>query len=237
MLSEEEKKFTKPAQTVIRLSKCLYGSNRNITADNWFSSIELAQELLKHKLTYVGTVKSNKREIPLEFLPSRHKEVGSMIYRFMKDLTLLSFVPKKSKSVIVLSTMHHSEFADRKSNKPEMISFYNSTTSGIDTLDMKCSNYSANRRTRRWPLAIFYYLISVSCSNAYVMYLHKGKLTRFEFMKSMGIGQLREYLKTRLKIPNLPDDLRKIISDTLGEEQREERGTEENPDKRKEPTS
>jgi len=225
-LSEEEKKFTKPTQAVIRLSKCLYGSNRNITADNWFSSIELAQELLKHKVTYVGTVKSNKREIPLEFLPSRHKEVGSMMYGFTKDLTLLSFVPKKSKSVIVLSTMHHSEFADQKSNKPEMISFYNSTKSGIDTLDMKCSNYSANRRTRRWPLAIFYYLISVSCSNAYVMYLHKGKLTRFEFMKSIGISLLREHMKTRLQIPNLPDDLRKIISNTLGEEQREERGAE-----------
>jgi len=92
------KNFTKPTQAVIRLSKCLYGSNRNITAENGVSSIELAQELLKHKLTYVGTVKSNKREIPLELLPSRHKEVGSMTYGFTKDLTLLSSVPKKSKS-------------------------------------------------------------------------------------------------------------------------------------------
>jgi hypothetical protein len=64
-LSEEEKKFTKPIQAVISLSKCFYGSNRNITTDNWFSSTELAQELLKHKLSYVGTVKPNKREIPL----------------------------------------------------------------------------------------------------------------------------------------------------------------------------
>ena len=146
--------------------------------------------------------------------------------RIYEVLTLLSFVPKKSKSVIVLSTMHHSEFADQKSNKPEMISFYNSTKSGIDTLDMKCSNYSANRRTRRWPLAIFYYLISVSCSNAYVMYLHKDKLASFEFMKSLDISLLKEHTKMRLQIPNPPDDLRKIISNTLGEEQREERGTE-----------
>ena len=117
-------------------------------------------------------------------------------------------------------------FKSGRESLAEMISFYNSTKSGIDTLDMKCSNYSANRRRRRWPLAIFYYLISVSCSNAYVIYLHKGKLTRFEFMKSIGISLLREHMKTRLQIPNLPDDLRKIISNTLGEEQREERGTE-----------
>jgi hypothetical protein len=61
----KKKKFTKPTQAVISLSKCFYISKRNITADNWFSSIELAQELLKHKLTYVGNVKSNKREFLL----------------------------------------------------------------------------------------------------------------------------------------------------------------------------
>jgi hypothetical protein len=33
-------------------------------------------------------------------------------------------------------------------------------------------------------------------------------------------------MKTKLQIPNLLDDLRKIILSTLGEEQREERGTE-----------
>jgi hypothetical protein len=132
----------------------------------------------------------------------------------------------------VLSTINYSEFADQKSNKPEMISFYNSTKSGIDTLDMKCSNYSANRQTRRWPLAIFYYLISFRCSNACVIYLHKGKLTRFEFMKSIGISLLREHMKTGLQIPNLANDLRKIISNTPGEKQREERGTAKSKQKK-----
>jgi hypothetical protein len=45
-------------------------------------------------------------------------------------------------------------------------------------------------------------------------------------MKSIGISLLRGHMKTRLKIANLLDDLRKIISNTLGEEKREERGTE-----------
>jgi hypothetical protein len=58
------------------------------------------------------------------------------------------------------------------------------------------------------------------------MYLHKGNLTRFEFMKSKGTSLLREHMRTRLQIPNLPDDLRKIILNTPGEEQKEERGTE-----------
>lgn len=46
-LSEEENKYSKPTQAVIRLAKPIYGSNRNITADNWFSSIELVNILRK----------------------------------------------------------------------------------------------------------------------------------------------------------------------------------------------
>lgn len=40
-LDPAEKKFAKLTQAVLRLSKPIEGTNRNITANNWFSSIEL----------------------------------------------------------------------------------------------------------------------------------------------------------------------------------------------------
>jgi len=57
-LDHAERKFSKLTQLVLRLSKPLQGTNRNVTADNWFSSIELVERLKKKKkLTYVGTLK------------------------------------------------------------------------------------------------------------------------------------------------------------------------------------
>lgn len=56
-LLSSEKKLSKPSQSIVRLAKPLYNSNRNITADNWFSSLELAEYLLKNGLTFVGTMK------------------------------------------------------------------------------------------------------------------------------------------------------------------------------------
>uniref|UniRef100_A0A0K8W812 PiggyBac transposable element-derived protein 4 n=1 Tax=Bactrocera latifrons TaxID=174628 RepID=A0A0K8W812_BACLA len=54
---------------VKELSRPIHDTCRCITYDNWFTSIPLAKDLLKepYKLTLVGTVRSNKREIPEEF--------------------------------------------------------------------------------------------------------------------------------------------------------------------------
>lgn len=99
-LSPAEKDLAVPTQSVLKLSKPIENSNRNITADNWFSSIPLMQILTTKKLTYLGTLKKNKKEIPPEFLPNKHREPGSSLYGFTKDYTLLSHVPKKCKAVV-----------------------------------------------------------------------------------------------------------------------------------------
>lgn len=59
----------------VYFTKPVYGTNRNITGDNWFSGIPLAIDLLKnHQLTYIGTIKKNKREFPLEFIDKKYKD-------------------------------------------------------------------------------------------------------------------------------------------------------------------
>lgn len=92
-LTAEEKKFEIPTQSVVRLTKCVEGTNRNLTADNWFTSMELVEILRQRGLTYLGTMKKNKREIPPEFQPNRQREVGSCLYGFTKDYTIVSYVP------------------------------------------------------------------------------------------------------------------------------------------------
>nr|CAH7742998.1 unnamed protein product [Callosobruchus chinensis] len=52
-LSDKGKQFSIPSQAVIRLTKSITKTNRNVTADNWFSSIELVKELRNRGLTFV----------------------------------------------------------------------------------------------------------------------------------------------------------------------------------------
>ena len=72
-------------------------------------------------------MRKNKKEIPNNFLPERKKNVFSSIFGFNKKKTLVSYVPKVNKAVILLSTEHHDKKITENDCKPEIIIFYNKT--------------------------------------------------------------------------------------------------------------
>lgn len=75
----------------------IHGTNRNITMDNWFTSVPLADELLKspYNLTLVGTLRSNKREIPEKLKNSKSRAIGTSMFCYDGDKTLVSYKAKK----------------------------------------------------------------------------------------------------------------------------------------------
>ncbi|XP_025193545.1 piggyBac transposable element-derived protein 4-like [Melanaphis sacchari] len=138
-----------PTQYVLNLVEPIMGTNRNVTTDNWFTSIELAEQLRVKKLTLVGTLRKNKREVPPHMLVV--KNLPPMTTRFLHapEMTLLSFSKTKNKNVLVLSTMHETETINEISKKPEQIEFYNKTKGGVDVFDKLCHQYSSTRKTNR----------------------------------------------------------------------------------------
>ncbi|CAK1552928.1 unnamed protein product [Leptosia nina] len=223
-LTTQDQKLLVPTQCVLRLIQPIKGSNRNVTADNWFSSIELIDELTKHKITYVGTLKKNKREIPSEFQPQKKRNVLSSLFGFTKQKTICSHVPKKNRAVILVSSMHHNEVVDENTKIPEIILYYNSTKGGVDEADKKCSNYSSSRRTRRWPMVVFYRIVDLSGINAYILYnMHQPKITdRGVFLKSLARSLVLPQMQKRVVCSQLPRELRLVIKRVLGEDMVEE---------------
>jgi len=98
---------------------------------------------------------------------------NSTLLGFGKQMTIASYIPKKNKNVIMLSTMHLdgsiSEQPEHNS-KPEIILFYNNSKTGVDTIDEMCSTYSVLRKVRGWPLVLFFRLIDLAGINAQVIF-------------------------------------------------------------------
>lgn len=204
-----------PEDIVKRLVKPIEYTNRNLTTDNWYTSLKLATYLLDKKITLLGTMRKNKREIPPEFLPHKNREIESSLFGFQKQATLVSYVPKKNKSVILLSTMHDFAEIDDTTNKPEIILAYNKTKGAVDTVDQMCGAYSVSRITKRWPVALFFVMLNIAGVNAQILYFKKhndqNQYRRRLFLTDLAFGLLQEHLVLRAKITSLPTDIRAFL--------------------------
>lgn len=134
-------------------------------------------------------------------------------------MTLLSYVQKTSKCVLIISSMHHGKAIDAATGKPEIIAYYNSTKGGVDSLDQKCANYACNRRTRRWPMAVFFAVLNISTVNAFVLYQsYKDvqSIKRLNFLKALARSLVEPHMRARLAGSTLQNELRFTISRVLG---------------------
>lgn len=219
-LSEKEKEMPVTVQCLTRLCKVIEGSKRNVTADNWFTTLDGVEQLGKMKLTYVGTIRKDKRAVPHEFQANKDRPVDSTLYGFRGEMVLLSFVPKKNRSVCLISTFHDKIETNQEKKKPEIICFYNKNKAGVDLLDMKCAVFSSSRKTRRWTLAMFYRLINIASCNSFIVYMSYSGTTmmsRFEFIKMLAHDLIVPHLRRRVEdVPNLPRDLKTEIGKILG---------------------
>uniref|UniRef100_A0A8C4PWG8 PiggyBac transposable element-derived protein domain-containing protein n=1 Tax=Eptatretus burgeri TaxID=7764 RepID=A0A8C4PWG8_EPTBU len=102
---------------VLQLCSRLRNIGRNITTDNFFTSVPLAQHLLEKDLTIVGTLRQNKPDIPLLMKASKSREVYSTEFGFNSNLTMVSYIRKKGMAVVLLSTIHHDKVVDENSRK------------------------------------------------------------------------------------------------------------------------
>nr|CAI5858234.1 unnamed protein product [Callosobruchus analis] len=199
-----------PSQYVLKLSEPIHRTNRNITLDNWFTSVGLTNSLREVGLTVVGTLRKNKPDIPPEFLKPKISTPNR--FAFTQDVVLVSHIPRKNKVVMLLSTMHTNDEVDQSSGKSEVNLFYNATKGGVDVFDQLCHSKSTARRTKRWPLRVFYGMLDGGAVNAYVIYeannVSARKTPRKKFLLQLANDLAKEHMKKRLEIPNLTYSLR-----------------------------
>lgn len=74
---------SKPIDVFKRLVTPIYNTGRNITADNWFTDVELVSYLKEKNVYFVGV--------------KRRPEMSSM-FGFSNDATIVSYVRKKART-------------------------------------------------------------------------------------------------------------------------------------------
>ena len=155
---------------VMKLCSVYFGAGRDIYVDRYFTSHGLVCNLLQQNLTLIGTIIANRREEPPRFKVAKEREIESTkaLYDHSNKILLLSYVPKRNKNVLMISSSHSSISITDCHKNPTVITDYNKHKGGVDTLDENCEEFSW-RKTNLWPMVINYNLINVATYNAFIV--------------------------------------------------------------------
>ncbi|XP_040918201.1 piggyBac transposable element-derived protein 4-like [Toxotes jaculatrix] len=214
-------------RVVLELLEGLEG--HTVTCDNFFTSYALGEELLKRKIAMVGTIRKNKPELPPKLLEVRKRAILSSMFAFSSTHTLVSYVPKRGKNVLLLSTKHREPaISNEPHRKPMIILDYNRNKGGVDNLDKVTGTYSCRRRTQRWPLKMFYNMLDVSAYNAFVLWrcvnpqwkesdTHRRRL----FLEELGKAMVTPLMQQRQRLPRNPSAVALVDAARAGEQPEE----------------
>ena len=165
---------------VLKLAEPLLDDGRAITMGNYFTSISLAQRLLQRKTTLIGTIRTNRRELPAiakakkDKLPRFTTELFST--QLQGGLCILTvYKSEPNKKMCPLSTKHPTvKIANSAKRVPETVQFYNANKFGVDVVNQMARKYSTKTKSRRWHFQVFCNILDLAALNAHILYTKVG---------------------------------------------------------------
>ena len=98
---------------------------------------------------------------------------------------------------------------------------YNSTKAGVDVVDQMCTSYSTSRRTRRWPLVLFFRLLDIAGINSQIVFSSNNQHTdvvRRQFLREVGLDLIKPTIQKRTSTTCIPRTIREKAAKMIGEE-------------------
>ena len=185
---------------VMNLCSLYYGTGRNIYVDRYFTTHELVSNSLSQKLTLVGNIMSNRREILSQFKLAKGREVESTkaLYDHSNGILLISYIPKENRNVLMMSFSHSDVSITDCHSKSTVIMDYNKHKGEVDTLDENCEEFNCLKKTNFWPMVINCNLINVATNNAFIVMRGVRKSSkRTEFLKRLCFQLAQAYVRKR----------------------------------------
>ena len=164
--------------------------------DNFFSSPMLAQNLVERETFSIATARTNRKHFPANLTTqgrslSRGQHVSSQVL----DGKVQCFVWKDKNSVAFINTISNPDSITTVARKnsdgsrtdvpcPSSVKLYNMNMGGVDLADQKRKAYSCTRKSTKWYMRLFWYLVDIAIVNGHILQLESGnyrKLSQKDF--------------------------------------------------------
>lgn len=178
----DDKNFSILERLIMELKDGLLYEGRVLYMDNFYNSPKLAKMLYDQKTHVVGTLRINHLNIPKDLTKLKLKP-GEVQYRTCYPITVLVWHDKRD--VNITTTLHDAsmDVVPGKTNrqtgqpisKPKAIIDYNHHMGSVDKPDQLVLVNSSVRKTRKWTKKLFFHLLDLSTTNAYLLYCKQVK--------------------------------------------------------------
>lgn len=173
----------------------------HVYTDRYYTSPELASELLGMNCYLTGTVMMNRTGMPKN-LKARTKKLkkgeilserkGNLLVISWRDKRVVNLLSTKSKGSRNEKTSVPSKWPGKPAtDKPNVIIDYIKHMGGVDRSDHFIASYHFIRRTKKWYRKYFFWLFEVALVNAYILYNEVNKrnqnkaMSHIEFRRSL----------------------------------------------------
>ena len=216
---------------VQNLQKYVDLQGRNISFDRLYTSITLAQWLLTHNITCVGTLQANRRGIPNEIksLAERDQNSYQCFWESSENkLVLHSYVVSTKSSgkrnVLLLSTVQPilGVTKDDGKRKPAIYKLYDYTKGGTDVMDQRIGSFTCKAKSNRWTLTAFAFILDVCRVNASTVLAINKKIdpnhqNSYDFGMDLALSLIRPHVERR-PLTGLQRNIKKKMSLLLGKD-------------------
>ena len=177
---------------VTSLISPLHDQGYQLYCDNFYSGPALFLHLLEHGITATGTLRINRRGVPSvvgqvqSLLKAKDTPRGKGYYIREKDSPIVYCCWNDNQCVCSMSTCfpgHSVNTISRKGKNPVtglhevcqikvpmIIENYNKYMGGVDKSDQFLRYHSSLRRTTRYWKTLFYHMLDVAVTNAFILY-------------------------------------------------------------------
>ena len=187
-------------RVVLRLIDKIKGESHQIYMDNFFTSPALSLALYEKQTFMIGTVRVGRKGFPESLKDtktfSKTLQRGDYKSCLIHDgkTECLVWMDKKPVSMVNSisdpSSMTHVKRTAKDGSRlqvpcPESIKLYNAYMGGVDLFDFRRKTYSCSRKSKKWWLRLFYFLVDMAVTNAYIVYRespNSEKLTQKDFV-------------------------------------------------------
>ncbi|XP_043529386.1 piggyBac transposable element-derived protein 4-like [Frieseomelitta varia] len=142
--------------------------------DNWCSSPELFITLVNSKTNAIGTVRSNIKNMPRDFVRAKVKK-GEYKVRSCNGILALKW--KDKRDVHIISTKHETaEMTEQgkgqfnSTSKPKCVIEHNKGMVGIDRQDRMLACFPVMRKYTKKYRKVFFYVFDMALFNSYILF-------------------------------------------------------------------